>query len=832
MINKFVFLPSKKYICRASQYVMLVSTNLIKNFMIKKITLSCLFLVLLTTSFAQKKSKKDAMPEKQSNETEAVEKLILIELNKIRTNANLDSLERNEILTKASALQAEDMAKNNKATLVNSKGKLATTAKRVIASGGTKNAEETVIAVSGMKGKAAASPKEICDAVMLKWKTGKKELVIIKNGNYVFASPSVRMDAAGKKAFVSVVYGGFNIANDGAKKKAELKAPYTSKNKKIKAPDLRVCKNCDKFKDYDGLQKGIYIDKNKVYLKYDNLKAFSKLIKKPKDGLALDFVQRAQYENPKYNIYDNNLLSRGILQKTVTAEKIASKNLVKPEKKGKKVTKLDVLLGTIPSTIKGDYEINLLVIQDGKLCKTIRKSYIEQGDLESNTPLTMLRMPEDEAYSKPPFEPKSESTLLNFSIPFEKNKFDYKDTDLDPFLAALQEPDFFIEGMYITAYSSIEGDAKSNAVLQKKRAESIIKALAKMQKAGVVTNVKTSDSWNLFQMETEDGKYDYLAKMPKEKAIQEINSKGLADELEPILGKERFAQIVMDVTYDITGPKEEKFSISKFNQAVKKADIKQAYKIQYYIGKQIKDKKYSMEAPPKMIIPQDAKYSGLLNNQIVNKYNANGDVVEDEDYAEMKKLNLLDPANNFVKFNNLFCAVKLDSTIGDKKAQDAMQKSIEELYKSEIPKRSVDALNTEWQFRIIEVYDTLENGQPVVEQCINRIKAFYNFKEGTWQNALKLSYVFARFKDFKFASSILAPFVKEEHPDESLLFAYVSFCAQESELVNSRLFVTALQKANQVNHDRYCKMFGQPFLTFQVLDNPLVKADYNTAGCK
>ncbi|MCW3084118.1 MAG: hypothetical protein JWP12_1484 [Bacteroidetes bacterium] len=799
--------------------------------MIKKTTLFLLFITTSTFVFSQKKSSKTDPSEKKTVETAAAEKLILQELNALRISFNLDTLETNDILSKASSLQADDMAKNNKAQLEGSKGKYKTTAKRVIASGGTKNAEETVISVSALKGKSAASPKDVADAVITKWKMGKRELAIIKNGNYVFASPSVKLDETGKKAYISVVFGGFNIVNDGAKMKKELKTPYTSKNKKIASPDARTCKNCDKFKDYDGLQKGIYVKGNKVYLKYADLKSFNKLIKKPKDGLAIDFVQKAQYDNPKYNIYDNNLLSKGILQKTMTKDKIASKNLVKPEKKGKKVTKLDVQIGTIPSTLKGDYEINLLVIQDGKLCKTIRKSYIEQGDQESNSPLTMLLMPEDDAYSKPPFEPKSESTLLNFSIPFEKNKSDYKPTDLQPFLDALQEPDFFIEGLYITAYSSIEGDASANASLQKKRAESIIKALSNMQKAGVVTNVKTSDSWNLFQMETEDGKYDYLAKMTKEKAIQEINSKNLAGELEPILGKERFAQIVMDVTYDITGPKEEKFSVSKFNQAVKKADLKQAYKIQYYIGKQVRDQKYTAEAPSKMQIPADAKYSGLLNNQVVYHYMVSN-VADDEDFEAMKKLAVLDPANNYIKFNNLYCAVKLDSTIGDKKAQDDMQAKIDAMYKTEVPKKYVDALNAEWQFRIIDVYDTMETGAPVVEASINRIKAFYNFKDGSWQNALKLSYVFARFKDYKFASSILSSFVKEDKPDEQLLFAFISFCSQEQELVNSRLFVTALEKAEKANHDRYCKLFGQPYLTFQVLDNPLVKKDYNDNKCK
>jgi uncharacterized protein YkwD len=800
--------------------------------MIKKTTITLFIALAALTGFAQKKdTKKTETTEQGVNTTEAA-KLILDGINRLRIENSIDTLEANETLTKASDIQATDMAKNNKAQLQGSKGKYKTTAKRVTAVGGTKNAEEIVLAYSALKGKGPITPKELADAVVAKWKMGKKEIAIIKNGNYVYASPSVELDETGKKVYISVVFGSFNTFNTGAKKKSELKVPFTSKNKKIKEPDTRVCKNCDKFKDYEGLEKGLYVKDGKIYLKYENLKTLSKLIKKPKDGLAVDIVQRAQYEKPDYNIVDNNLLSKGVLLKTLTSDKLYSKNLVKPEKKGKKVTKLDVQLGILPSGIKGAYELNLLIVQDGKLCKTVMKTYLEQGDQDSNSPLTMLLMPDSAAYFKPPFEPKSESTLLNFTVPFEKNKSDYKEEDMAPFLDALQEPDFFIEGLYITAYSSIEGDAGANAKLQKKRAESIIKALSNMQKEGVVTNVKTSDSWNLFQLEMEGGKYDNLTQMAKEKAIQTINSKGLAAELEPVLAKERFAQIVMDVTYDITGPKEEKFSVSKFNQAVKKADIKQAYKIQYYVGKQMRMQKYTPEALSKLIVPNEAKYSGVLNNQVVLHYMFNNNTPDDEDYEQMKKLATLDPSNNYITFNNLFCAIKLDSTIGDKKAQGDMQSRIDAMYKSQVPKKYVDALNIEWQFKIIDAMDSVEGGEPVIQACIDKIKSFYNLKESSWQNNLKLAYVFARFRDYKFASNLLAPFIKQDKVNEQVLFAYASFCSQVPELIKSRLFVLALEKAEKANHERYCKLFGEPFLTFQVFDNPFVKADYNKAGCK
>lgn len=801
--------------------------------MIKKNILLILIVFITSMGFSQKKSADKPKPELDFNCKDAETALIVV-LNRLRVDNNLDSVNYNETLAKASEIQAINMAKKGKAELSNSKGKYKTTAKRVTAVGGTNKAEELVLGTSIVKGKAAMSAQEFAEAAFYKWRTGKKQQAIIKNPDYLFASPSIVLDETGKKAYVSIVFGSYKTFNTGADKKKELPVPYTSKNKKLKAPEDRSCNSCKKFKDYEGLANGLYVENGKIFIKYDNLKALGKFIRKPKDGLAVDIVQRAQYEKSDYTIMDNNLQTKGILLKTVTKNKLYSKNRIKDEKKGKRIikpTKLDVQLGELPSKLKGEYELNLLVVQGGKLCKTIIKSNIEQGDQGSNTPLSMLLIPDSLSYFKPPFEPKSESNLLSFVVPFEKNKSDYKEEDMAPFLTALQEPDFFIEGLYITAYSSIEGDAVANEKLQKKRAESIVTALSKIQKEGVVTNVKTSDSWRLFQMEMEGEKFDYLTQMTKEKAINEINTKGLSTELEPVLAKERFAQIVLDITYDITGLKEEKFSVSKFNQAVKKLDIKSGYKIQYYIGKQIREQKYSSEALSKLEIPNDAKFSGLLNNQVVLHSMNNNNVAEEEDYEQLKKLATLDPGNNYINFNNLFCSVKLDSSIGDSKAQTEMQKRIDDLYTGEIPKKYIDALNIEWQFKIIEAMDTVTGGELVIQGCIDKIKSFYNIKESTWQNNLKLSYVFARFKDYKFAAHILETFVKQDNANEQVVFAYASYCAKMPELFQAKTFVLALKKADKLNHERYCKLIGAPNLTFQVLDNPFVKEDYNKVKC-
>ena len=523
------------------------------------------------------------------------------------------------------------------------------------------------------------------------------------------------------------------------------------------------------------------------------------------------------------------------MQKVVYRDKLFSKNEVKQDTKDKKKQKLNSLkvkIGKFPFGIAENYELNLIVIQDGKICKTVLRSYLEKGSQESNTPLDMLTVPLSDAARNPAFEPRSETAILNFVVPFERGKSEFKPEDIKPLLDALQEPDFKIEGLYIYAYSSIEGDSATNAKLQINRAQSIAKVLHKLNNTSVEPLIKTNDSWLLFQMEVEDGKFDTLAKMGKRKAIKTINSDpALLEELEPILARERFAQIVMDVTYDISGPKEEKFCFVKFNQAVKQGNFKQAYKILDFIHNKVIAGSYSKETWNKLEIPFDKKNAGLLMMKKYYDYVDNGRQLDEQDLKDVTKLSELDPNDNIIKYNKLFCMLKVDSTIGDVKYQTAMQTAIDGFYKTDLQKKAVDGLNTEWNFKQIDYYDTIEGMEDKVEACVQRIKKFYDFKGTSWQNALKLAYVFTRSKEYNFSANLLEPFIKAPDVDENLLFDYISIASHIPAKFFSRNFSDALAKAKEKNPERYCKLFGDPFMSFQVLDNPNVKKVFVDAGC-
>ncbi|MBA4241502.1 MAG: hypothetical protein C0448_12310 [Sphingobacteriaceae bacterium] len=785
----------------------------------RKLLLSFSLLFAVTLTQAQDNFNIDDLPN-----------ILVRELNKFRLKNGLDTFEVNQVLIDASAMDAKAFAKSGAVKVDPEKVK-----KNLVKAGGTKKGEEVAMLAPVSKGRDNYKTADVAKVIWTRWENNKKDKEILLKAQYMLIGIKCEMLKDGKKVVATAVFGGYDSFNTGAKMKKELAVPYNTKSKKLLTPDAKSCKNCDKWKNYDILQKGLKVENGKIYLEYANLKDLKRLLKKTKDGLAVDIVQRSQYEKENYNIVDNNLLNKGIMQKVITKDQVFSKNLIKPDPKAKKkvkINKLKIEMGKFNPKITGPYELNLIIVQDGHVCRTVTRSYLEKGDQESSTPVGII--PADSTVGlKPAFEPKSESSILNFTIPFEKNKSEFKPEDVAPFIKALNEPDFVIDGLYIYAYSSIEGDAGANAKLQRKRAESVTKVLQSMQQNKITPNIETKDSWALFELEMEDGKYADLVKMGKDKAIKKINSdKALLTELEPVLAKQRFAQMVMDVTYDISGDKEQKFTTVSFNRAIKANKMPQAYKIMEYAFAQKMAKKYTDDVLDSLKVPDSPAFVNIMNNKAYYNYLSNSSIADEDDYAEFKRLEKIDPTNDVVRFNRIYCSIKLDSTIGTKEQQGKMQQEIDALYKTKIKKKTIDGLNIEWQFKIIEALDTIDDAEPQIEACINKIKGFYNFKEASWQNALKLAYVFTRGKDYKFSASVLEPFLKVPNVSEDLLFSYISIASHLPEKFYSRTFSDALHKAKEKNPERYCRLFGEPFMSFQVLDNPNAKKDYREAGCR
>ena len=750
--------------------------------------------------------------------------VILSQLNKHREDLNIENLFKHDILEKAADDQALYMATIEEATLKN-KGNKKTTADRMKLYGGTHMVEEIVAKANCFNGKEPRTYLEVAEEIVSKWIMKKKTLLIIDNQKYIFAGVGAVVDYNGKKVYVSAVFGNHYSFNAGSKLRNSMDVPYTTKRYGLKPYDDKICKRCKKFENIEQLHKALSVKDGKVYFHYnDNIKAFRKLIRNPKDGFAIDIVQKNQYNCIGDNIVDYNLITKGVLLKPIFAPKIYKKNMIP----GEKLKDLMVVIGTIPDDIKGEYELNLLVIQDKHVCKTITKTYVEGGDVDYFNPLELIpdtvSIPTEEVYV-----PKADTNTLYFIVPFEKGKYEYKPEDIEPLITALKKPDFIILELTIAAYSSIEGSDETNLMLQKKRAESIVNALKSRQKDNFISQIKTDYAWENFKNDILATKYSFLADKTMEEAKEYIKSHNLLNELEPILAKHRYAEIFMTVTYDIQGNKEQAFVVDKFNRTITKDDIPFAFSIQKYIINKVVEKIYSASAATNMNIPEENRNAPFLINKLYLEKIATKNKLNDDYCDRINTLHLYAPNNPYILYNKTCCDV-FHCEFETQEEINKLQNKIDQLYNTKIEKKIVDQLNLDFQFKMIKYLDTTAKPSPTVQKAFEKIKTIVNLDENDWKNSLELAQLFIKYKDFNFAIKLLDPLVDNPEVSEEFLFTYVSLCSLYQPKLMSNKFSRALERASKMNPRRYCELFKGDKFSFQVFDNPYVK-DYYCKTC-
>jgi uncharacterized protein YkwD len=742
-------------------------------------------------------------------------------MNNYRVKNGAETFRGNDILEKAADLQAQYMSRIEEVTLENKK-KVSTTAKRVILYGGGRNVDEIVNKTNAVKGNEFLSYQAIAQDLINKFTGNKKSEVILLDPKWIFAGIGAGLDASGKKLFVSVVFGNHYSFNEGAKRIEMLTVPYTTKSMKLTPYDKVACKKCDRMPNLEDLYKGVILTDDNITFKTDDLRTLKKILKESKDGFAIDIVQKEQYDCSGPAVVDNTLINKGVLLKPVYKKNLYKYNIYAEQPK---VKLFETPLGKIPDNITGDYELNLLIIQNGRVCKTITKNYIDKGIPSLTMELKLLR-DSNAIKIDSQYVPSAESTTITFRIPFEKNKYTYKQEDIEPFLKALNEPDFTINEVLIAAYSSIEGNDADNQKLQQKRAESINDALKLRQKLPIKTTITTSNNWEQFSHDFENTKWKELSSLDAKQANDHIIQNNLHKQIEPILAKHRYAEIVMVVTYEILGPKEQFFVTTKFRRAVEKDDPQEAFAIQQYIIKQVLAKKYSHDAITDMVIPDGKAWAPHLTNKIVMELIIKEKQPNDDQCKSLEKIYNYDRKNTVYSYNRLACAV-VNTDFTSVEQINNMQSSIDELYNNtKLTKEMVDAMNLELQFKALTAADSLDPSGNLTLRCYDKVKSIVKIKETTWNNALQLSYLFLKYKDYEYAARVLETYLGNKNISAEYLFTYMSVCTHSQSRVMSNRFANAAERASKLDRDRFCKLFNTGKASFQMMDNPFVKDSY------
>ncbi|MBQ1732207.1 MAG: hypothetical protein II037_08370, partial [Bacteroidales bacterium] len=544
-----------------------------------------------------------------------------------------------------------------------------------------------------------------------------------------------------------------------------------------------------------------------------------------KDALAVDIIQPEQFKCGSENIADYSRNNIGYMTKRLWSKKIYKNNVAPGEGRKNKVTKLEVALGLFPEALNpADVEMNLMVIKEKSVCANIPKSYVD-NKIYDFVPKIGLLPDTILASGMKEYSPKATKERLTFKIMFEQGKSDYKPEEMQDVIATLNEPDFFIDKIFIRAYSSLEGNEATNAQLQKKRAESIVKALEKNQNASIVDSIETAANLKDLQEAVRGTSFSSLCDMDMRSAVAYVNSN--QKKLEPYLKQTRYADITIDVTYDLRdAKKEQKYVLKQFNKAVEAKQLDLALSIQKYILKQVVLGRYDDQAVADMNIPEGSDYVGLNMNKVWLTQFIYSDPL-DEDYRDrVDELNKQDLANVYVDYNDVLCEIAVND-LSNESYVEKLQARVDKLYNTPINMEVVDMLNIELQYQVMDIYkDSLGYDHPTVVKCLEKMKEIIKFDKLNWENSLKFASIFINHSDYEYAIHLLEPWIEDSRVPLVYISTYVTVCSKVEYKVHSNNYVKALERLKQMDSKFFCDLFNSGKLSMQTFVNTEAKKVY------
>ncbi|MBX9851596.1 MAG: hypothetical protein K2X86_07530, partial [Cytophagaceae bacterium] len=350
-------------------------------------------------------------------------------------------------------------------------------------------------------------------------------------------------------------------------------------------------------------------DKKDVYFVFTDVDYFNKLFTTPFDGIAVDIVSKDQYACGSDNKYSGSWLYKGYLTKPV----------FQPELKAKKEVDKDgwvrVKLFQLPAYYhKKEIELNLIILKNKYFCWYNTFYNLESGKWGLlDTGMYMDTLTEETLKEKSNLLGKR----LKFEIPFAKDKYEYAAKDIKPLYDSLKLTNFDILSISIRAFSSVEGTTERNLELQKKRAESIVKALQSLQSVqfdSVKKEIIAMENWPEFYEDIIEGRYSYMNDLTKEEIKQKLNTdKALSSSLEPILKKHRKAIIILELEpKSLFKDKDPAKLKAAFDQSIANKNISEALILQREIFKRILYNEVPENYLAQLEVPAQVEF-GLLN---------------------------------------------------------------------------------------------------------------------------------------------------------------------------------------------------------------------------
>ncbi len=747
-------------------------------------------------------------------------------INEYRQANGVNPLQNDEELFYAALDHAEFLLKEGRLTHDQPVKKKATPFDRVIFYDGmhgvvTENVHQFAIGTrvrlpGSRKSTLIKSYEKIADYIFNEWKEAKDGAEVLLSKDYFRIATAFAADPKTKIFTVVQLYGSepFKLPEGIRPTKDDYKiSPY----------DKTKCGELERKYGYlpQLMSDNIFFKDGQIYFYFHDLETIKGVMDNSDDGIALDIITRDQFACGKGNSFYPSEIHQGILLEPVTKSYILGKNELEDD------GQLEISLGPIPEFVDtNNAEFNLLILQESCLCQTIVYNSLGGENLSS---LDLHFLMDTLSVSK---AADSVMNQLTFTIPFERNKAEFSNEDIKPFLDSLSLNRYDLKKIEVIAYSSIEGNIKGNEIIQKKRANSILNAIKHYKIQDVETVIKTEENWDGFYESIKGSPYEEeLKKYNKEELRKIINSDSLDYNLEPYLEDQRKAKVVMTVEKIFMDEALFKVLPQKFEKAIKEKDYKKAKIFQSVMLNNTENGKISKDVIINTKISHQKGTVPLINNQIAFRWfhsnTENQDSLLKYLRSDIKTQLLIDPENSYLRYNLLVIRLLLWS---NKYSREKDPKYLLREIKSVVSSSKIEKWQTN---RLILNYNLIaadyyyDNKQfKEREDALDEVRKILLASKLDRNQTFRIANYFMFQLKIDWAIDLMKPWAKKPNIDEEFLFTFLTVAIYNKEKVPQEEYVGFMQKAKEMNQERFCKLFGFPNMSFQLLKDVPVKEMY------
>ncbi len=731
--------------------------------------------------------------------------LILVHINKVRDTLNSKKLMSDKELSNAADIQVKYCKKNKKLSHNHSSKKLKKVRNRVDHSHGIHEMVGENLIYIGFDTKELQSYNSLAVEIVEGWVNSPGHFKNLKNPDYSRSGIAISIDKKTNRIYAAQVFGSTPLEIDG------FKTPTNAYNISNDYNNQK-CKDCRKIIDTI-YSIGGFVENDIVYLSVGRGDRFMKAFK-GNYYITADVILKRQFACDDINQLHSSRYHDGYLMKPVPLKKILKGNLFD-----------DVIyapIGELPFSINEQFEVNIMILnkptmsRKKNLCISIYPSPLYGHDLKLMRHTSLI----DTNSNMNDF---LLNRTLKFEIPFEKNKFDYTQEDIQPMIDSLSLNKFSIQEIKLRAYSSVEGSKENNIILQNKRAKSIVKSFQSFQLDSIETRIRSSENWKGFRRDVKKTSYSYLAKLSKDEVKKELEIDSVNKELESVLAKHRKAIVIVDIQEKMEATRDIEQLIFEFQNELDQDKVDEANlevfqgKIHAFIIKNDLD----LSLLNRINIPLNPEYLPFLMNDVTLRYEL-GDIV-----PPMEELLLLaKSASKRIDF--LF-------DIHGYMLQHWYKKPLLELEHLKVANNAKLLIQNkgveigEYYKMMLNYHICLANYYSSIKDYEKEKKAtryvFRYYKKATLRSsdALILANYLVNHKMVTEAAKLLRPYTNKSEVSKDVLFYYLSVAIFTKFTKNDNDFDVKMKQALDLDGVRFCELFGYPALSFQLMRNRTLK---------